>query len=130
MSSSYRGALRGAPDGVTADTVRAARATADEGGACPWILGLYNGFHFQQGFPGRCRFFPQVFRQQAAKQQGLASESRGRYTEQDRPIMEHCWYLSQPYRQGLVSRAASSESASAEPRPSVLDLLKGGAVMQ
>ena len=82
------------------------------------------------GSRGRCLFSPQVFRQQAAKQQGLASESRGRYTEQDRPIMEHCWYLSQPYRQGLVSRAASSESASAEPRPSVLDLLKGGAVMQ
>ena len=82
------------------------------------------------GSRGRCLFSPQVFRQQAAKQQGLASESRGRYTEQDRPIMEHCWYLSQPYRQGLVSRSNSSESVAAQPRPSVLDLLKGGALMQ
>ena len=72
---------------------------------------------------------PQVFRQQAAKQQGLASESRGRYTERDRPIMEHCWMISQAYRQGLVSRANSSESA-AEPRPSVLELLKCAAPMQ
>ena len=75
-------------------------------------------------------FPPQVFRQQAVKQQSLGPEKRGRYTEQDRPILEHCWYLSQAYRQGLVSRAASSESASAEPRPSVLDLLKCAAPMQ
>ena len=75
-------------------------------------------------------FIPQVFRQEAAKQQSLGPEKRGRYTEQDRPIMEHCWNLSQPYRQGLVSRANTSESAAAQPRPSVLDLLKGGALMQ
>ena len=74
-------------------------------------------------------FPPQVFRQQAVKQQSLGPEKRGRYTEQDRPIMEHCWNLSQPYRQVLVSRANTSETA-VEPRPSVLDLLKGGALMQ
>ena len=68
-------------------------------------------------------FPPQVFRQQAVKQQSLGPEKRGRYTEQDRPIMEHCWNHSQAYRQGLVSRANSSESA-VEARPSVLDLLK------
>ena len=66
-----------------------------------------------------------MFKQQAAKEQGLVPERRGRYTEQDRPIMEHCWNLAQAYRQGLVSRAASSQGA--EPRPSVLDLLKGAA---
>ena len=66
-----------------------------------------------------------MFKQQAAKEQGLVPEKRGRYTEQDRPIMEHCWNLAQAYRQGLVSRASSSEAA--EPRPSVLDLLKGAA---
>ena len=70
-------------------------------------------------------FIPKVFRQEAAKQQSLGPEKRGRYTEQDRPIMEHCWYLAQAYRQTLVSRATSSEAA--EPRPSVLDLLKGAA---
>ena len=70
-----------------------------------------------------------MFKQQAAKEQGLVPEKRGRYSEQDRPILEHCWNLSQPYRQGLVSRANSSESA-AEPRPSVLELLKCAAPMQ
>ena len=70
-----------------------------------------------------------MFKQQAAKEQGIVPEKRGRYTEQDRPIMEHCWNLAQAYRQGLVDRANISETA-AEPRPSVLDLLKGGALMQ
>ena len=94
------------------------------------VSGLQSTPH-AQGVPGGGAVrLPQVFRQQAAKQQGLASESRGRYTEQDRPILEHCWHLSQAYRQGLVSRAASSESASAEPRPSVLDMLQGAVPMQ
>ena len=93
------------------------------------VSGLQSTPH-AQGVPGGGAVrLPQVFRQQAAKQQGLASESRGRcYTEQDRPIMEHCWMISQAYRQGLVSRANSSESA-AEPRPSVLELLKCAAPM-
>ena len=68
----------------------------------------------------------QVFKQQAAKEQAIVPEKRGRYTEQDRPIMEHCWNLAQAYRQGLVSRA-NNTSEAAEPRPSVLDLLKGAA---
>ena len=70
-----------------------------------------------------------MFKQQAAREQGLVPEKRGRYSEQDRPILEHCWNLSQAYRQGLVGRANSSEAA-AEPRPSVLDLLKGASPMQ
>ena len=58
------------------------------------------------------------------KDQGLGQEKRVRYTEADRLIMEHCWQVSAPYRESLVSRARGS-SAGSEPRASVLEMLRG-----
>ena len=58
------------------------------------------------------------------KEQGLAAEKRARYSEADRLIMEHCWQVSAPYRESLVSRVRGP-SAGSEPRASVLEMLQG-----
>ena len=75
----------------------------------------------------RCVFGhrPQVLKQQAAKEQGRVPEKRVRYTENDRPTMEHCWRIASAYRESLLSRASGSEGGSLEPRPSVPDMLQG-----